>query len=95
MAYYYVGNYTVTDPEGFSTYSDNVGPITGASEATVVAAGPGEVLEGTPGKRTVILSFPTRDAFHDWYDSDEYRALQPYRTENSEGFALLIEGPQR
>jgi uncharacterized protein (DUF1330 family) len=94
MPFYYVANYTVTDPEGFSAYAELVPPITGASEATRIASGPGEVIEGSPGGRTVILSFPTRQAFHDWYDSDAYREVRPHRTDNSDGWALLIEGPE-
>lgn len=93
MPFYYIANYTVTNPEGYAAYAEQVPPITGASEATRLAAGAGEVLEGSPGARTVVLSFPTRQAFHDWYDSDAYRAVKPYRTDNTEGFALLIEGP--
>lgn len=92
MSVVFLANYTVTDPEAFAAYTEAVGPITAASRATRVAVGRSEALEGSPGERTVIFSFPDRAAFDDWYFSDAYQAIKHLRTDNSDGFALVIEG---
>jgi len=52
-----------------------------------------EVVEGeiqTP--RTVILEFPSRDAFRAWYDSTEYQAMLPLRLESTPGTLIVVDG---
>ncbi len=87
-------NYSVTDPEGYADYPKLVGP-TQAGLATRLVAGPGEVLEGRPRDRTVVLEFESREKLDEWYHSDEYQQILPLRTENSEGWAIAIEEFER
>ncbi len=88
--WYFVTNYSVTDPDGYAEYPKLVG-ATQEGLAKRLIAGKGEVIEGEPGERTVVLEFATREDFEKWYYSPEYQEILPLRTENSEGWAVLIE----
>ena len=50
-----------------------------------------EVVEGeVEHPRTVILEFPTHDAFRAWYDSSEYQAILPLRTKSTPGTLIVV-----
>jgi len=52
-----------------------------------------EVVEGEVGHpRTVILEFPSRDAFRKWYDSAGYQAILPLRLESAPGTLIVVNG---
>jgi uncharacterized protein (DUF1330 family) len=52
-----------------------------------------EVVEGEVAyPRTVILEFPTRDAFRAWYDSAEYREILPLRLQSTPGTLIVVDG---
>jgi uncharacterized protein (DUF1330 family) len=52
-----------------------------------------EIVEGEVGHpRTVILEFPSRDAFRAWYDSDGYQAILPLRLESTPGTLIVVNG---
>ncbi|MCD2116539.1 DUF1330 domain-containing protein [Rhodococcus pyridinivorans] len=36
--------------------------------------------------------FPDVDRARSWYESPEYQAILPLRTENSEGWAVVVQG---
>ena len=42
--------------------------------------------------RTVLGEFPTMEAAKTWYESDEYRAILPLRTQSTKGTLLMVEG---
>lgn len=88
--WYFVTNYSVTNPDGYAEYPKLVG-ATQKGLCRRVLAGPGEVIEGEPRNRTVVLEFESRDDFDTWYYSPEYQEILPLRMENSEGWAILIE----
>lgn len=52
-------------------------------------------IEGQwPSRRTVIMRFPSEDAFYGWYRSPEYQDLLKHRLASSTGsFALIKEFP--
>jgi uncharacterized protein (DUF1330 family) len=53
-----------------------------------------EVVEGeVEYPRTVILEFPTREAFRAWYDSADYQAILPLRLESTPGTLIVVNGP--
>ena len=89
--FYFVTNYSVTNPEGYAEYPKLVA-ATQEGFCRRLIAGHGEVIEGNPGNRTVVLEFDSREQYEAWYNSPEYQAILPLRVDNSEGFALLIEG---
>jgi uncharacterized protein (DUF1330 family) len=50
-----------------------------------------EVMEGkVEYPRTVILEFPSREAFHAWYDSADYQAILPLRIESTPGTLIVV-----
>lgn len=52
-----------------------------------------EVIEGeVKNPRTVILEFPSREAFRAWYDSDAYQAILPLRLESTPGTLIVVDG---
>jgi len=52
-----------------------------------------EVIEGQPfGSRVVVVEFPNREVFHQWYADPEYAEPLAMRLKATNGIALLIEG---
>ncbi len=51
-----------------------------------------EEKEGHWNSTMVMIEFPDIAAARGWYDSPAYQAILPFRTENSEGTVILIEG---
>ena len=52
-----------------------------------------EVVEGEiEFPRTVILEFPSREAFRAWYDSTDYQAILPLRLESTPGTLIVVNG---
>jgi uncharacterized protein (DUF1330 family) len=45
----------------------------------IVASGSASTIEGTAPAQTVVLCFPSEQAFHDWYDGEEYAPLLQLR----------------
>ena len=60
----------------------------------LVRGGRAQVQEGGLGDypTKVIVEFPSMQAAKTWYDSDEYQAILPYRTANSTGNFVWLEG---
>ena len=52
-----------------------------------------EAIEGeVDHPRTVILEFPSKEAFRAWYDSADYQAILPLRLESTPGTLVLVNG---
>ncbi|WP_433331140.1 DUF1330 domain-containing protein [Spirillospora sp. CA-294931] len=51
-----------------------------------------EVVEGTWKGVPVVVEFPDMDALRAWYDSPEYQAILPLRTDNSAGDLIVLPG---
>ncbi len=52
-----------------------------------------EIVEGeVEHPRTVILEFPSREAYRAWYDSDAYQAILPLRLESTPGTLIVVNG---
>ena len=88
--FYFVTNYSVTNPEAYADYPKLVG-ATQQGLARRLIAGTGEVVEGEPGDRTVVLEFESRKDYEKWYHSPAYQEILPLRKDNSEGWAIVIE----
>lgn len=92
MASYLIANYNVTNPEGYTAYTEVVGPTIFSHGGKILVAGfGGEALEGDPGAVTVVLEFPTREALQGWYDSPEYKEIIHLRTDNTEGSVVIAD----
>ncbi|MDQ3738177.1 MAG: DUF1330 domain-containing protein [Actinomycetota bacterium] len=51
-----------------------------------------EVREGRWPGTVVVIQFPDIAAARAWYDSPEYQAILPLRTNHIDGEAILVEG---
>ena len=44
------------------------------------------------GTRVVVVEFPSREAFHQWYADPEYAGPLAMRLKATKGIALLVDG---
>ena len=90
--HYFVANYTVTGPDGLpAQYLDVVNPLLAEVQGAYAMPDKVEVLEGQPPHdRVVVLEFDSREDFDRWYFCEEYQEVLPQRTNNSEGWAVVI-----
>lgn len=51
-----------------------------------------EVVNGEPRPVTVIVSFPSRVAACNWYESPGYVGVRSLRQNNSEGTVVIVDG---
>ena len=92
MAAYVVANYDITNPEAFAAYPVAAGPTVMAHGGEILAADPeSERVEGQARSMTVILKFPSKEAAHAWYESEEYVKIKGLRTDNTEGIVTLSD----
>ena len=94
MTAYVIAQLTVTDPEGFEAYRQAVQPVVEAHRGRfLVRGGPVSSLEGEPGRpRIIVLEFPDKSAAESFYNSPEYRAVQPLRLNSTTGSVIVAEG---
>ena len=94
MAVYVVAQGRIENPEVLAQYVAKAIPTIGAHGGRIVAFDETpEVVEGTVGyPRTVIVEFPTREAFRAWYDSPEYQAILPMRLDAAPGTLIVANG---
>ena len=86
MSAYLIGNFRVTNPEGFTEYRSLVcKTIVDRGGECIVADVNSSPVESDPENFSVVLKFPDMEALRDWYDSPEYQDILPLRTDNSEG----------
>lgn len=93
---YYVAEFEIKDPEGIRPYSAGVAatfePFGGHF---IVRVGKVVGLEGEPpGSRSVIIAFPSLERAEDWYSSDAYRAIRPFRQRSGVSRTYIIEASQ-
>lgn len=95
MAYgYVIAQINVTDREAYPRYVDLVNPtIVAFGGEFLVRGGRSESFEGTPpGDRNVIIRFPSFEAAHAWYHSDEYAEAKRIRMSASTSVQTIVEG---
>lgn len=95
MPAYIIASIEVTNPEAYQSYSSQV-------EATLerhggrflVRGGNLQPLEGGGwfDPRLVIIEFPSVEAAHNWYESDDYQRILPIRQQNSRGRLVIANG---
>jgi uncharacterized protein (DUF1330 family) len=83
----------VVDQAGFEQYGAQVGPTMRPYGGRLLAGGPGEHVEGDRrAKLTFIVEFPSTDALHRWYESEEYREPKALRLRSADFDLLFIDG---
>ncbi|MCZ4551047.1 DUF1330 domain-containing protein [Gordonia rubripertincta] len=53
---------------------------------------PLETIEGDAADGIGLFKFPNKKAFEEWYRSEEYQQVLPYRSKGSRCQAFLVEG---
>lgn len=93
MTAYFIWNYSITNPEGYAAYGPAIRPtMEGSGAEMIIGELNTEAVEGTPGTKTVVLKFESREAAHKWYDSPAVQRVLPLRRDNCEGIAILVDG---
>ena len=70
MSAYLIGNFTVTNPEGFAEYQNLVGKtIVDHGGEYVVSDATSSPVVGGPGSISVVLKFADMNALRGWYVS--------------------------
>lgn len=94
MSVYLIVNDSVTNADSLRAYFSAVGDTLKDRDIDVlVSTRDAETIEGEPaGPRVVLMRFPDRAAFRDWYDSIEYQAIIGMRLDGTDGFAVLADG---
>ena len=87
-------NAEVVDHELLDRYRAAAKPSMAKYGARMLAgANDAEIIEGEPiGTRVVVVEFPSREAFHAWYNDPEYAGPLAMRLQATNGIALLVDG---
>jgi uncharacterized protein (DUF1330 family) len=90
----FVINASIVDQELLDEYRAAAKPSMAKYGARMLAgANDAEIIEGEPfGTRVVVVEFPSREAFHQWYADPEYAGPLEMRLKATHGIALLIDG---
>jgi uncharacterized protein (DUF1330 family) len=95
MKHYTVAELQVTDPAWVRDYIVNVTPMVQAHGGRYLArTGRSETFEGerTPPQTMLLIEWPSREAAHEFYDSEEYRPYREARRQGSRGVFMLVAG---
>jgi uncharacterized protein (DUF1330 family) len=95
MATYALFEVDWQDQEKAQEYRQRFGPTLEKYGGKTLCAGPPQVVEGiwNPA-RLVILEFPNKEAFREWYTSSEYGPLMQLRNQGATTKTVVtIEGP--
>ena len=95
---YLIVELTITDPETYDTYRQQVRPLLQAGGGEFIVRGGARIqLEGADDAhhdqtRTVVVEFPSMDAALSWYRSPAYQRLKEIRDSATVSRAFLVEG---
>lgn len=94
MPVYVVAQGRIENREMLDQYVSKAIPtITGAGGRILGFDETPEMIEGdVEHPRTVILEFPSREAFRTWYDSSDYQAILPLRLDSTPGTLIVVNG---
>lgn len=94
MTVYIINNMTIHDRDEYKTYLRGFMPVFQKYEGSVLAAQDTPVpLEGTwPYDRTILLSFPSREAADRWAQSAEYQEIAWHRRAGTVSNVVVLEG---
>jgi uncharacterized protein (DUF1330 family) len=56
----------------------------------IIHGGEKTLLEGNWPGDLIVIEFPSRDAAISWYNSNNYRAILPLRTDNSAADTIIV-----
>ncbi len=91
---YVIGQNTIKNIKGYKLYADQVPKsIEQYGGKFLSRGGDTQILDGEPsGQRNVIIEFPDMQLAKDWYYSKNYQSIVSGRTDNAEGYLIIVEG---
>ncbi|MCP5058774.1 MAG: DUF1330 domain-containing protein [bacterium] len=94
MPVYVVAQGRIENREMLDQYVSKVIPtITAAGGRILGFDETPEMIEGeVEHPRTVIVEFPSQEAFRTWYDSADYQAILPLRLDSTPGTLIVVNG---
>ncbi len=94
MSCYFVAQIKIHDPEEYQKYLDTCDEVFDRFHGEYLAVDSSPlVLEGEwRYSKSVIIKFPDKQAFDDWYYSEEYQRILKFRLNASSGESILVEG---
>jgi uncharacterized protein (DUF1330 family) len=94
MAVYIINNMTIHNREEYKAYVRGFMPVFQKYDGNFLAAqNAPQPLEGSwPYDRTVLLSFPTREAAERWSQSPEYQEIAKHRKAGTVSNVVLLDG---
>ena len=94
MPAYMIADYLAElDAEGIARYREVARDTIIAHGGKVIAAGPGETVEGDwAPTRMVIIEFENMEKLRGWYDSPEYQAAAAIRHRSARENLIFVDG---
>lgn len=94
MAYFFSAQIRINDPEEYDRYLENFDEIFSNHKGEILAVDESPtVLEGEWNyTKSVLIRFPSREDFEDWYFSKDYQQILGYRLNAAKCDSILIEG---
>jgi uncharacterized protein (DUF1330 family) len=94
MAHYFVAQIKIHDQNEYDKYLDKFDDIFSRYKGEILAVDEApSILEGSWSyTKSVIVKFPSREDFEDWYYSAEYQEILKHRLRAAHCDTLLVEG---
>ncbi len=94
MAHYFVAQIKINDEITYEKYLEHFDEIFSKYKGEYLAIDESPVLlEGTWNyTKSVLIRFPSKEDFNDWYYSDEYQKILKYRLSAADCDTILLEG---
>ena len=94
MTVYVINNMTIHDRAKYDTYLRAFMPVFKKYEGRVLAVQDApQPREGSwPYDRTILLSFPSREALDRWSQSPEYQEIAKHRHAGTTSNVVVLEG---
>jgi uncharacterized protein (DUF1330 family) len=90
---YLIAEIEVTDPAGYKTYQDTVGPLlTATGGRFLVRGGKTIALDGEPPKRVIVIAFDSLEKAQAFRNSPVYKEAVPNRDKSSKFRLFAAEG---
>lgn len=82
MKSYVIVDANIINQEKLAEYSEQAVPTVAKYQGKFIAKGNAETLHGEqPFANKAVIEFPTEQHARDWYNSEEYQALIPLRSQ--------------
>lgn len=89
---YWIASVDVTEPEGYQAYVAANAAAFAKYNGRFLARGPGDVLEGNPRPRNVVIEFDSHEQAVACFHSTEYQAAKAFRAGKADFNLSIVPG---